>query len=267
MLGKLIKHEFHATARRMLPLFGIVLFSSLLAHFAIRGLDREIPSVLRNLLIIILVLFSVGLVAVSAVAFIQMVLRFRTNVLGDEGYLTMTLPVSVHGVIWSKIIVSVVWFAATVIVVVLSLLIMTFRVEFVREAAAALWDLLQHVEGMQVANYAAMLAELLVNAILYGIAICLTFYSALSIGHGFARHKMLFSVAAYFILGFILSYVFSLILSPLFVWLFRTFSGGEEVQTGAWHLIMGISAGTAILQGAVHYVITVWNLRRRLNLA
>ena len=32
MLGKLLKHEFRATARTMLPMFGVVLVLSLLAN-------------------------------------------------------------------------------------------------------------------------------------------------------------------------------------------------------------------------------------------
>ena len=40
MLGKLMKHEFRATGRIMLPLLGAELLLSVLAGFSVRGLDR-----------------------------------------------------------------------------------------------------------------------------------------------------------------------------------------------------------------------------------
>ena len=45
----------------------------------------------------------------------------------------------------------------------------------------------------------APLLEFLLNALIAGITTCLSMYSALSIGYGCARHKMLFSVIALYI--------------------------------------------------------------------
>ena len=42
MLRKLLKHEFRATARIMLPMFGLLVLASVGANFSIRGmLDSE----------------------------------------------------------------------------------------------------------------------------------------------------------------------------------------------------------------------------------
>ena len=43
--------------------------------------------------------------------------RFYKNLLRDEGYLMLTLPASVHQQVWSKLIVSSVWFIITGVVV------------------------------------------------------------------------------------------------------------------------------------------------------
>lgn len=40
-----------------------------------------------------------------------MVVRFRNNLMTDEGYLMFTLPVSVHQLLWSKLLVSMLWFS------------------------------------------------------------------------------------------------------------------------------------------------------------
>ena len=116
MLGKLIKHEFRATKRVMLPLMALVLLLSVFAGFASRGLEdmsgiNDIQF-MRTLYFIILFSFFLSLFAVCVVTFVLMIQRFYLSLLHDEGYLSLTLPVSVDEHILSRLIVSVVWFAA-----------------------------------------------------------------------------------------------------------------------------------------------------------
>ena len=102
MLGKLIKHEFRATGRIMLPLLGAELLLSVLAGLSIRGLDRmENMGFLGVTYVLTLVVFFLGLFALGVVAFVLMIQRFYKNLLRDEGYLAMTLPVSVDEQIWA----------------------------------------------------------------------------------------------------------------------------------------------------------------------
>ena len=115
MLRKLLKHEFRATGRIMLPLFGILLLVSVGANFSSRGMLNSDSSLLRTLGTIFIMLFIVGIFAVGIISFVLMINRFYKNLLQDEGYVMMTLPVCVHQQIWSKLIVSTVWFAATVV--------------------------------------------------------------------------------------------------------------------------------------------------------
>ena len=65
----------------------------------------------------------------TLMSIVLMVNRFRTNLMGDEGYVTFTLPVSSHQIVWSKIIVSTVWFIATGIVEALALLVCFFDLD------------------------------------------------------------------------------------------------------------------------------------------
>ena len=113
MLRKLMKHEFRATGRILLPLFGILLLAALAARFSV-GFLLETDSWFLNLVGgLLTTAFGLAIFAVCLMALITMVNRFRTNLLGDEGYIMFTLPASVHQQIWSKLIVSAVWFLAT----------------------------------------------------------------------------------------------------------------------------------------------------------
>ena len=56
MLRKLLKHEFRATARIMLPLFGLLVLASVGANLSIRGMlnsDSTFLSTLGTILIML----------------------------------------------------------------------------------------------------------------------------------------------------------------------------------------------------------------------
>ena len=120
MLGKLLKHEFRATARVMLPLYLVLLAISLCGNFATRVMEHSSSQLLNLVGSLTIFAFFIGLIAVSLMSLYLMISRFHKNLLTDEGYLMFTLPVSVHGLIVSKIIVSTVWFILTGVVDVLS---------------------------------------------------------------------------------------------------------------------------------------------------
>ena len=128
MLRKLMKHEFRATGRILLPLFGILLLTALAARFSV-GFLLETDSWFLNLVGgLLTTAFGLAIFAVCLMAIITMVNRFRTNLLGDEGYIMFTLPASVHQHVWSKLIVSSVWFIITGVVVMLSFVMMALDV-------------------------------------------------------------------------------------------------------------------------------------------
>ena len=107
----------------MLPLMGALLALALMANLSIRGMPSSLSDIpaLRILFILILIFFGMGIVAVGVMALVVMVSRFYRNLLKSEGYLMFTLPVSVHELIWSKLIVSLVWFFATALFIFLIL--------------------------------------------------------------------------------------------------------------------------------------------------
>ena len=126
MLRKLIKHEFRATARIMGPLYLVLLVTALGANLSTRGI-LETPYPVLNILGALLVMaFVVAIMAVCVVSFLLMIQRFYKNLLRDEGYLMFTLPVSIPAMIFSKLIVAIVWAVLTVLVMLLGIDVAVF---------------------------------------------------------------------------------------------------------------------------------------------
>ena len=98
MLSKLMKYEFKATGRTLLPLYGALLGFALINRILFRGsLDETINETFGTIgnIANFISVFAYGctMAAVFVVTFFVIVQRFYKNILGDEGYLMNTLPV------------------------------------------------------------------------------------------------------------------------------------------------------------------------------
>lgn len=161
MLSKLIKHEFRATSRIMWPVFlGMLALTALMRFSQLLLNGGHIPWLLQLIGVLLVIGFVMGLFALAFAPLVLSAVRWRDHVLKDEGYLTLTLPVSLHQLLISKLIVSAVWYAAAFIVGLLSLLIVF---------------------------------ELFCNFVFAVSAAELVVYAAFSIGYSFNKHKTLWT--------------------------------------------------------------------------
>ena len=271
MLRKLLKHEFRATGRVMLPMYLILLVTALGSNLAGRGMLNGHSDILNTLAVIIVMAFGIAICGVLVMSFVLMIQRFYKNLLQDEGYLMFTLPVSVHQHIWSKLIVSVVWFAATILAIIAASLVVAYDVSFLREFFDVLrwfFEGLQKLKISETLNLTAYLAEFAVLLFLSLAAFALQFYAALAAGHSRANHKMVWSVVCFF--GF--QFVLQMALSTFFITLdklgtpsFLNIDWNPSV-TVAIHVGLLVCIGVVILYGAIFYAVTTFFLKKHLNL-
>ena len=276
MLGKLLKHEFRATGRIMLPVYGAVLLLAVLANVSLRVMDHVTGSFLTLLLGLIVVAFIFGIIAAAIMTAVLMIKRFYTNYLKDEGYLMHTLPVSVHDLVWSKMIVSVVWFAVTFLVIwlviLLTALIQTGTSLAQFYAGFPSWaEIKAFMEqaGIRMGDLWQIGFEALLCVIVGGLFTCLHFYAAMSLGHMFSKDKILLSIVFYIGLSFVLSMATTGYSAGRFYSLESmdvTLDTAQEAIRFA-KAVMGEILLVEVIQSAVLYVATVLGLKRGLNLA
>ena len=194
MLKKLMKHELRATARLMLPLYLVVLLLAVGARFSVTWfLDASTGNRTMNFILdllggLMIVGFAVGLVAVFVVALVLTIQRFRSNLLGDEGYVMFTLPVSTHQLVWSKLIVSTLWFAGAAIVDILAMVILAVNSNFFSDLVEVFPKLLETYNSYAVAHGALVLVEVFLLCVVLSFNLCLRFYAPMAIGHSFDKH-------------------------------------------------------------------------------
>lgn len=276
MLGKLLKHEFRATGRTMLPLYGAVVALAVLANVSIRMLSGNVGPLLSIFFGLIVAAFGICIVAAGVMTLVLMVKRFYTNYLKDEGYLMHTLPVSVHGLVWSKMIVSIVWFAATFAVIGLVLLLTaliqtdTSLAQFF--AGFPSWaDITRAIReiGIPAGDLWLIGLEVLLAVVVSGLCTCLHFYAAMSLGHMFAKDKILLSIVFFVGISFVLSLATTGYGSLRVVYLdsapFDLNSARDALRFA--RSIIGEMLLVELIQSAVLYAATVLSLKKGLNLA
>lgn len=264
MLRKLMKHEFRATGRVMGPLFGLLLIAALAARFSVGVLLESDARFLNLLGGLFVTAFAIAIAGVCVMSLVLMINRFRTNLLGDEGYIMFTLPASVHQQIWSKLIVSAVWFIAAGLAVAAASFILVAQQGFWEEIRRGFAEIFRHLTAYYAFNGTAFLLELLALIFVGCCVLCLEFYAAMAIGHSFANHKILCSVLSFLGLQFVMQLLSGGILVGTNYDLLTVSLPSDGVL--AMHSVMlTVIASTAVF-GAVYYVITTMFLKKRLNL-
>ena len=248
MFGKLVKHEFHATARFALPLCGMMLALAVLAGMVLRfwgDLPSGAFSTAGNAIII---LYGMSLFAVSVGIFVILMQRFKQNLFGNEGYLTRTLPVSVHGLLLSKLLVAVCWYIAAGVLMMLSMAIAGgLTGEFTWSDMSDVMDALRyHLLRVNAGVWVYTILATLGGALF----VTLLFYAISTISQNFRKHKFL-----YYVMILVIAVILLRLLSFINLALDGMFQDMMYQTNSSVGIIGGADGPTAIyVTGSAHWV-------------
>lgn len=265
MLGKLLKYEFKATGRTFLPLYLAIIVVAF-----INGLFFK-PSGNLNNMQSIGILVLVGLfIALGVLTIVVAVQRFNKNLLGDEGYLMFTLPVSSKSLILSKTIVSTFWCVLSGIVAFMSCVILAL-VLFLKTSPSGVfkqvdWGLIWEQFKIIIVenNFLLHSFEILLLMIVSYMLFVLTIYLSLSVGQlpKFNNHRKLVGIVTFFVVNIIINYIIVIFVGNIsFEVIFENSSLNSIFSSGMW---MGILV-TIIINIALFFGIS-YILDKRLNL-
>ncbi|MDO4668079.1 MAG: hypothetical protein Q4A90_09625 [Streptococcus sp.] len=215
MFLKLLKYEFQAIRKWYLLINAILIIVAPILGSIVREtspllnyLDDEPHT--QNLLWIPSTFFLVGLIffLIFSTQFVNIVKRFYQNVFGQEGYLTLTLPVNSHQLILSKLVTATVLSIFNYFVVTLSITFIFTPLENIKPFAAIInsFSLLSYSMGLDITLTVLATIVTVVSNILY----C---YLAVSIGQLFSNRRGLLGVVFYFLILLFFSFI-NAFLSP-----------------------------------------------------
>lgn len=186
MFGKLVKHEFRATAR-IIPF--IFLVTVVLAGVHVVTSIFNLGTISKiSLVLTVLMCF-----AQVAIAFVLVIWRYYRSMYSNEGYLTHTLPVPPSELLWSKLLVGFAWSLASYVVagaVGFGLLAKSFlKTEEDWKSMEAGYKAILSLMGL--AGHEALLWSVFAALILISIVIVLAeAYFAISIGSMSKMHSL-----------------------------------------------------------------------------
>ena len=267
MLGKLLKYDFRSMGKQFAFIWPAALVMALLNRFTIGSLDSS--DVTRELFSGVAMLVYVAiLIALFVIALIFVIQRFYLGLLGDEGYLMFTLPVHPWQLIASKAICALVASTVSIIVALCSILLL---VPGAMSELLGVFPAFFAALGREGGQGALLLMELLLAALVGGLAGFFQLYLAMAIGHLFGKNRIALSVVAYIAIQAVLNTVLTAAMVALAPWMEGHIGPflASTFQDNAWAMLHGmlwlLILGTALL-GAAFFFGTEYILRKRLNL-
>ena len=264
-MSKLIKHEFRATARIMLPLLLAAVVSSL-----VFSLIQKFDNLPGAVTVLSAMICTLTIMATGVMCLVVMIERFYRNTMADTAYLTMTLPVSTHEFVSAEIINDIIWlFIVSVALLAaffgsLTLLDMISLPDSMKELAGAIRMFNEELAERNIGVGRVWLigTEAVICGLLAFTAFCQRFYAAMAVGQLSSKHRGLLAVLAYIVIGWILFGVSVLSVNILGKNIY--FSAAEN--PGSVIKLMGIADYVALLVNAVLYFPTILILKKKLNL-
>jgi len=297
MLTKLFRYEMRGTAKTFMWFyiafaaiavvnafvnpFGMGSTSVQAASGASQGMMPAalVPDAVKGMF---MALYGISIFVIAVVTIVIIILRFYRNLLGDEGYLLMTLPVTREQHILAKLLAAVIWSVCTTVLIFLSFLFLFQRAGILNEIVKGINELIAN--GAPVDRWIVQLVILLLVSCITGI---LMLYAAMGTGPNiFKNHRLGGSILAFIIiyvasqfvmLGVVWGMAAAIAIDPMMaqagagtgmsvngVQALGTMSESfiANVNTFVWGLIIGTAA-----IGVVCWFLTTFMLKRKLNLA
>ena len=282
MLGKLMKYDMRSGFRKFALIWIGLAALGVINGFTVKYvLDGENQNQLVNFFLGVLpMMLLVALyVAMGIFALVFIVERFYKGLLGDEGYLMFTLPVTTSAHIGSKLLTGMIFAILSTLVTIVSgiLLMLVLEPVGLRETILAWSGMSAYLRDNPLpAGTGWVMAEFAVYTLVAMAAANLQIYTAISIGHLAKKHRGGFALLAYVGISIAFSIIMngcmSLLQSDAFPnvllnWEFCLDDTGWHVQgVGAIAAALGVALGLELLKGVGFFFATRAILNKRLNL-
>ena len=200
MFWNLVRYEFKNVNKWYLALYGAVLALSALIGVQASSLKSiDTPDQQLIMLVFLALVFGGLIITLSISTLILIIRRFKGSVYDRQGYLTLTLPVSEHQIILSKLLGAFIWSLASSLVFILSIYIILVL------TGANFLDIfsLEYLFKFYMDSFWLSV----ISFILSTVAGILCIYLSISIGQLFNEYRPALAVLAYIVIHIVLGFV------------------------------------------------------------
>ena len=200
MFWNLVRYEFKNVNKWFLALYAAVLSLSVIIGIQGSSLSSTYYQDKGVVMLVFLSLVFGGLVITLGISTLILIIqRFKGSVYDRRGYLTLTLPVSEHQILSSKLLGAFVWSLSSTVVFLLSLYIIIAMIQpdaFISNFAEYMLK-----------NYTDDFWLALISYIFNTLAGILCIYLSISIGQLFNEYRTALAVVAYIAIQIVLGFI------------------------------------------------------------
>lgn len=283
MLRKLMKHEWIATRRILLPVNLTIVLITLVGCIFL-GTDILHSENSLPLVILLIVLYALSMIVLSLVSSIYLLVRFYKNLFTAEGYLMFTLPVTPVQLLNSKLFVACLWSFFNTLLILASFFCLGFSSGYYsaihgdsNEKSAFLSGFLSAMSNgapesasiQDIFGYSAVELLLLCFAVLFiGTFFSLTMgYLSFALGQLIEKHKLACSIGFYIAFYIGIQIISSILLVVINI---RTLLDSTldtlELTRSIYGSLLPTVAILHLVLGILFYVITFFVIRKKVNL-
>lgn len=265
MLGKLMKYEIKATQRIFLPLYGLILVFALINKVFLTFNFNNRSGMAAVPFVITMCIYCILIAALFVMTLVVMIQRFQKNLLGDEGYLSFTLPVKAHSHLDSKMIVSLMWEVLSLIVSAVSIFLLAVNQYTAREFSRFCLQMGKFLSENGAMAY-LVLIEFIVLVFIGILSEILQIYAAITVGNLSSKHKLLVGFGTFIGFGVVKQIVISIIMNAG-----HGFDDFDTMMKSTTVLqavagVFGIIILFCLVFNVAFYFFTNWMLSKKLNL-
>ena len=213
MLKQLLKYEFKATSRVYGGLYLALALLSVVLGLSVRG-QTVLPSNSKvwQFVVILSIVYAAVVAAIAVLCLVTTIQRFTQNLLGREGYLMHTLPVTETQLILSKLLTSMVWVIGSIALGVLCITVMvgigafepqTFGITDWNSWMMQLKDACSRLSAGLGANFGTILFWTVCINLARLASVILCIYTACMIAHQFKNHTLAAGILGFIGLNFV----------------------------------------------------------------
>lgn len=261
MFGKLLKYEFKSIGKWYFALNAAVIAIAAILSFTIKQFTQQADNagvfgtVIDKMLPLTLSLTFGALITVSLLSTLLIIInRFSKNIFGREGYLTLTLPVTSHQIILSKLVASFICSLFNLIILIFGIAILIVPMVDFKDVVETLSKV---IKAEYILDNAFILSYLLVSS----LASILLLYFAISIGQLFSNRRGLMAFIAYFALMILFSVATTYLNLKVF-----GFESTSEVLPYKEHVYLYVIIVEEFVEMLICYLGTHFIIKNKLNI-
>ena len=278
MLAKLLKYEIKASARTLIPLYIgtliVALVCSIQIMLSINSSNGNFAMAVgsfqaNNTLTGILFLLFFGLcVAITVLTIMTVIQRFNHSLIGDEGYLMFTLPVTHTQLLSSQLIAAMLWSIIGIFIMFLSSIIISFS------GIMLGWDELNlnTINWNQIADIIQTAIQPMLISVIYGFfslasAILLVYLSIMiAQTEKLNNHRVAVAVILFFVIGWMFSGAESILFLEI-----RNIAAPDSFHISddfmwAYNMAMACQIAFEAVKCVICFIGTKWLMQNKLNL-